>query len=207
MSIEWLFMSYTINIKHITSSNALVKTFKSHFWLPWRIENMCQNIEYDHSIVPINYHSLSLSFLENSTFILTFGLFFNSMAVLYPSIWTLSTIWIHLIIHHIQREHFPTIIQFHPISYSIKIVHTFSPRPPLKKMFPVQRPGDYNTAEWELFFFFLPFFFFLVKILTFSYQKKKKKKKKKGDRKQTFFKGGPTILILHLACATCEVYA
>ena len=33
-------------------------------------------------------------------------------------------------------------------------------RPPLKKMlFPVQRPGDFITAEWELFFFILPSFF------------------------------------------------
>ena len=39
-----------------------------------------------------------------------------------------------------------------------------------KMLFPVKRPGDFNTAEWELFFSFCHFFFFL-KISTFSYQK------------------------------------
>ena len=51
--------------------------------------------------------------------------------------------------------------------------------PPLKKMlFPVQRPGDFITAEWELYFFILPFFWGEgVNISSFSYPKKKKKKK------------------------------
>ena len=53
-------------------------------------------------------------------------------------------------------------------------------RPPVKKiLFPVQRPGVYITAEWELFFFILPpkknvwskFHHFLTKI------------KKKGGKK------------------------
>ena len=51
-------------------------------------------------------------------------------------------------------------------------------RPPIKKiLFPVQRPGVYITAEWELFFSFCPPKNLLVKISSFSYQKKKKKKK------------------------------
>ena len=36
-------------------------------------------------------------------------------------------------------------------------------RPPLKNMlFPVQRPDDYITAEWELYFSFCQFFFFFL---------------------------------------------
>ena len=35
--------------------------------------------------------------------------------------------------------------------------------PPLEVMlFPVQRPGDYITAEWELDFFILPISFFFL---------------------------------------------
>ena len=42
----------------------------------------------------------------------------------------------------------------------VQAVH-IAPGPPFKKMlFPVQRPGDYNTAESELFFSFCYFFFF-----------------------------------------------
>ena len=79
----------------------------------------------------------------------------------------------------------------------------------LKKiLFPVQRPGVYITAEWDLFFFILPPNNFLVKISSFSYQKKKKRGGGGGrfcgrpaghnfghplDRKQTFFKGGLTL--------------
>ena len=56
-------------------------------------------------------------------------------------------------------------------------------------LFPVERPGESITADWELFFFLFP------KNSFFSYQKGKKRKKNKDfaaarlDRKQTFFKG------------------
>ena len=45
-------------------------------------------------------------------------------------------------------------------------------------LFTVQWPGDFITAEWELFFFILPFFFVFVKIHHFLTQKKQKPKKK-----------------------------
>ena len=49
-------------------------------------------------------------------------------------------------------------------------------RPPLKKkLFPVQRPGDFITAEWELFFFILPIFFFWSRFHNFLTKKKEKK--------------------------------
>ena len=73
-------------------------------------------------------------------------------------------------------------------------------------LFPVQRPGEDITAEWELFFFSLPIFLFLVKNFKISLQKirggTKEKKKNCGratghnfchplDRRQTFFLGWP----------------
>ena len=72
-------------------------------------------------------------------------------------------------------------------------------------LFPVQRPGVYITAEWELFFFILPPKNLVVKVSLFSYQKKKKKNcgRPTGhnfghplDRKQTF---------LRVALWTCNV--
>ena len=58
--------------------------------------------------------------------------------------------------------------------------HSGTLRPPFKKMlFPVQRPGVYITAEWELLFLILLLFFALSKISSFSYKKKKKTEKKK----------------------------
>ena len=70
-------------------------------------------------------------------------------------------------------------------------------RPLFKKMlFPVQRPGEDITAEWELFLFHFANSFFFVK--NFNIFLKKKEKKNCGrptghnfghplDRKQTFF--------------------
>ena len=77
----------------------------------------------------------------------------------------------------------------------------------LKKMlFPVQRPGDFMTAEWELFFLHLAHFFLWSRFHHFLIKKKKKEKKRKKrrfcgrptghnfghplHRKQTLFKGG-----------------
>ena len=71
---------------------------------------------------------------------------------------------------------------------------------PLKKMlFPVQRPGEHITAEWELFYFFWS------TISSFSYQKKPPEKKKdfaaarvaiisatRWTGNKLFFKGGLT---------------
>ena len=52
--------------------------------------------------------------------------------------------------------------------------------PPFKKMlFPVQRPGEDITAEWEFFGFILLFLFYLSKISIFTYQKIKERKKEK----------------------------
>ena len=82
-----------------------------------------------------------------------------------------------------------------------------TPRPPLKKMlFLVQRPGDYITAEWELFFF-ANFIFFWLKFHHFLQKKKKNCGRPTGhnfghplDRKQTFFlrvaPGSYTIIYL-----------
>ena len=50
-------------------------------------------------------------------------------------------------------------------------------------LFPVQRPGDFITAERELFFFHFAHFFLLVNISSFSYKKKKKRKKKRKKKK------------------------
>ena len=60
-------------------------------------------------------------------------------------------------------------------------LHRDGVRPPLKKMlFPVQRPGDFITAEWEFFFPFCPFFFVGQDFIIFLQKKYKKKQKKKG---------------------------
>ena len=70
----------------------------------------------------------------------------------------------------------------------------------LKKMlFPVQRPGEYVRADWELFFLFFSLFSPIL-LLLFSYQNKEKRETKRFcgrptghnfgyplDRKQTFF--------------------
>ena len=75
-------------------------------------------------------------------------------------------------------------------------------------LFPVQRPGDYNAAEWELFF---SFFWGGQNFNIFLQKEKKKKTGKKGfcgrptghnfdyplDRKQTFFLGWPGVCIAY----------
>ena len=87
-------------------------------------------------------------------------------------------------------------------------------------LFPVQRPGEFITAEWELFFFhFAQFFFFFggggVKISSFYYKKTTKKLDFAAARlaaisatrytgNKLFFKGGLTrnTLTYFLACTS-----
>ena len=57
-------------------------------------------------------------------------------------------------------------------------------------LFPVQRPGEHITAEWELFFFyFLIFYFFLGQKFHFFTQKKKE-----TEKKEDFAAARPAII-------------
>ena len=67
-------------------------------------------------------------------------------------------------------------------SKAVKIVpaKTGTIRPPFKKiLFPVQLPGVYITADWELFFFILPHKQFFGQNFIIFLPKKKEKKRKK----------------------------
>ena len=69
-------------------------------------------------------------------------------------------------------------------------------------LFPVERPGEHITDDWKLLFFL--FFLLFQNIIIFVQKKKKNCGCPTGhifghplDRKQTFFRGGP-ILLLHV---------